>query len=120
LGGCGAGEPRCAAANMSRLKLSARAVQDMQRLFEFLAQYDLDVAHRGNDAIYAALRSLSHQPNSGAPLEERRGVRKLVVDFGASGYLIFHRYRPSVDTVDVLTILHQKENYSALTVGRHV
>jgi plasmid stabilization system protein ParE len=105
---------------MSRLKLSARALQDVRRLFEFLAQYDLDVAQRGNDVIYAALLSLSQKPNSGTPLEGRPGVRKLVVDFGASGYLIFHRYRPSSDTVDVLTILHQKENYSELTVGRHV
>ncbi|MEN9670540.1 MAG: hypothetical protein RL018_817 [Pseudomonadota bacterium] len=55
---------------MSRLKLSAPALQDVRRLFEFLAQYDQD--------------------------------------------------RPSSDTVYVLTILHQKESYSELTVGRHV
>jgi plasmid stabilization system protein ParE len=104
---------------MSRLKLSARAVYDIGRLFEFLAAYDLDVAHRGNDAIYEALKALAKQPASGALLEGRPGVRKLVVDFGASGYLIFHRYRASADTVDVLAILHQKENYSASAIGRN-
>ena len=89
----------------------------MLRLFEFLAQFDLDAAHRGNEVIYQALLGLQTQPHAGAPVPERSGVRKLAVDFGASGYLIFHRYRPQADTIDVLTILHQKENYKTRTVG---
>jgi plasmid stabilization system protein ParE len=102
---------------MPRIKLSSAAHADLSRLFEFLAQYDLDVAHRGNEVIYQALLGLQTQPYSGAPVPERSGVRKLVVDFGASGYLIFHRFRPHADTVDVVTILHQKENYDTRTVG---
>jgi len=102
---------------MSRLTLSTRARQDVQRLFDFLAQYDEAIAQRGNEVIYEALKILTKQPTNGVPLEGRRGMRKLVVDFGASGYLIFHRYRKDVDTVDVLAILHQKENYSPRTVG---
>jgi plasmid stabilization system protein ParE len=104
---------------MPRLNLSVRARADVKRLYDFLAQYDVSVAQRGNDAIYAALLSLTKQPMNGAPvvgLASKSGVRKLVVDFGASGYLIFHRYRAAADTVDVFAILHQKENYTAQSV----
>ena len=69
---------------MPRIKLSNAAQADLIRLFEFLAQYDLDVAHRGNEVIYQALLGLQTQPHAGAPVPERAGVRKLVVDFGAS------------------------------------
>ena len=41
----------------------------------------------------------------------------MVVDFGASGYLIFHKRYESTDVNVVVRIIHQKEWYDATTLG---
>ncbi len=102
---------------MSQLKISNRAKNDLQRLFDFLAQFDLDVAQRGNDAIYDEFFRLQQTPTNGAPVPDRPNVRKLIIDFGASGYQIFHKYYAQSDTTVVLAVLHQKELYELATIG---
>ena len=102
---------------MSRIKLSATARSDIRRLYDFLAQFDLTVADNGNDAIIAGLQYLEAHPTSGAPMADRPNVRKLVVAFGTSGYLIFHKRYEKIDTNLVARIIHQKEWYDAQTIG---
>lgn len=102
---------------MSCIKLSATARGDIQRLYEFLAQFDLTVADNGNDAIIAGLHNLETHPNSGAPVADRPNARKFVVAFGASGYLIFHKRYEKTDTNLVARVIHQKEWYDAQTIG---
>ena len=87
------------------------------RLYDFLAQFDLTVADNGNDAIIATLEYLEAHPQSGSPVEERPNVRKSIVAFGASGYLIFHKRYEKIDTNLVARIIHQKEWYDPQTVG---
>ena len=53
----------------------------------------------------------------GTPLPDRPDVRKMVVDFVASGYLIFHKRYESSDVNVVVRIIHQKEWYDAATIG---
>ena len=105
---------------MSRIELSAAASADIKRLYEFLAQFDLSVADNSNDTIAAGLAYLALNPTSGTPVEDRPHTRKSVVNFGASGYLIFHRYFEKVDVTFVARIIHQKEWYDAqkMSVGR--
>ncbi len=83
---------------MSHIKLSGRARGDLIQLYDFLAQFDLTVADNGNDAIIAGLDYLEAHPQSGAPVEDRPNVRKSIVAFGASGYLIFHKRYDKMDT----------------------
>lgn len=87
------------------------------RLYDFLAQFDLTVADDGNDAIIAGLEYLEAHPQSGSPVEDRPNVRKSIVVFGASGYLIFHKRYEKMDLSLVARILHQKEWYDAQTIG---
>jgi plasmid stabilization system protein ParE len=102
---------------MPRVVLSALAENDVHRLFEFLAQYDRSIAARAVAAILDGIDTLETAPFRGSPLLERPLTRKWVVDFGATGYLVFHTYTPSTDTVHVARVLHQKEDYSALSIA---
>ena len=86
---------------------SLQARDDLQQLFDFLAVFDEAVAHRGIDAIDDGLFQLEQAPNSGSPVPDRPYTRKLVIDFGSSGYLIFHKRYEGTDTTVVLAILHQ-------------
>ena len=49
-------------------------------------------------------------PAIGAPVANRPGLRKLVIDFGSSGYLGLYRYSAKSDSLRVLAIKHQKED----------
>ena len=113
---CQAG-PERATASMSFIKISASARADIQRLYDFLAQFDATVADIGNAAIIAGLEYLEAHPDSGAPVEDRAQVRKSIVVFGVSGYLIFHKRYEKTDTNLVARIIHQKEWYDAKTIG---
>ncbi len=102
---------------MAGIKLSGAARADVQRLYEFLAQFDLEVADRGNAAIIEGLEYIQGNPKSGTPLEGRQDVRKFIVAFGSSGYLIFHKRYEATDTNLIARIIHQKEWYDEHAIG---
>jgi plasmid stabilization system protein ParE len=102
---------------MSFVKQSDTARADLTRLYEFLAQYDVVVAENAIDTIITGLRYIRQYPCSGAPVPNRPNVRKSVVDFGASGYLIFHKYYEHLQKTLISRILHQKEWYDYKTIG---
>lgn len=103
---------------MSHLKFSARILEDLQRLYDFLAQYSVEVADSANATIIDGFSLIETTPSTGSPLPDRKGVRKLVIDFGESGYLIFHKHYEKTDTSLLLAVLHQKERYKPKTIGR--
>ncbi len=102
---------------MSHVKLTAQANADLVRLYEFLAQYDISTADRAIDTIIAAFGILEKMPLGCPPVVGRKDLRKLVIHFGASGYLAFYSYDHRTDTSVVARILHQRERYSTTTVG---
>jgi plasmid stabilization system protein ParE len=102
---------------MSHIKLSEIARLDLVRLYAFLAKYNQSTAVDGLDTVHAGMAYLEKNPFSGSPLPNRKMARKYVIEYGASGYLIFHKYNPITDTVQISTILHQLENYDPDTVG---
>ena len=103
---------------MSHVRLSAQANLDLARLYEFLAQYDFDTADRAIDTIVASLDILEKIPQGCPLVAGRRDIRKLVIDFGASGYLAFYCYDALTDTSTIASIIHQRERWSAKTVTR--
>lgn len=105
---------------MSHVKLSALANDDLARLYDFLAKYSHEVAARAVELILDAIDTLETAPFQGAPVDDRPFVRKLIIDFGANGYLIFHKYNEATDTVQISRVLNQKEHYSADSIGRDV
>ena len=93
---------------MPQVALSRWAQKDLPRLYAFLAKWDVHIAEEAIDTILLAFDGL-HMPGIGAPVPGRAGVRKLVIDFGDTGYTALYRYSKSTDTILVLAIKHQKE-----------
>ena len=94
---------------MPHVKLSARAQSDLARLHTFLADQDANAAGRAMLVIREAFMPLTHAPMIGRPVEDSDGLRELVIDFGASGYLALYRFERLLDAVVILAVKHQRE-----------
>lgn len=93
---------------MPSVRLAPAALQDLQRLREFLRAKSPTAAQRAGAAISQAIRSLSDQPEIGRPVQDMTlEYRELVIDFGGSGYVALYRY--AGQEVVVLAIKHQRE-----------
>lgn len=46
----------------------------------------------------------------GRLVEDHDNLRELVVDFGASGYLVMYCFEPSLGAVTILAVKHQRED----------
>jgi plasmid stabilization system protein ParE len=86
---------------------SARALDHLERAFEFLAQHDPTVALNAAAAIQSAVATLAAHPLIGRRIEA--DIRELVISFGKSGYVALYRFLPHLDVVRVLAIRHQRE-----------
>lgn len=102
---------------MSRISYSPRSRADLVRLYQFLAQYDDAVAQRALATIINSVDYIAAHPYSGSPVPDRTGLRRTVVDFGATGYLIFHKRYEQTDVNLIARIIHQKEWYDEFTIG---
>jgi len=93
---------------MPSVKLAPAALQDLQRLREFLRTKSPVAAQRAGATIAQAVRSLGDQPEIGRPAPDMApDYRELVIDFGGSGYVALYRYVGQ--EVVVLAIRHQRE-----------
>ena len=102
---------------MSFVKYSDTSRADLARLYAFLAQYNENVADKVLDAITEGIDYIEAHPSSGAPLPDRQSVRKFVINFGATGYLVFHKRYEKQNVNFVARIIHQKEWYDEATIG---
>jgi len=75
-----------------------------------MASKDINAAKRVLLIIREAFIPLQHAPMIGRPVEDHDGLRELVIDFGASGYLALYRYEPTLEAVTILAIKHQRED----------
>ena len=93
---------------MPRLIWSPQALQDVQRLYHFLAGKNADAARRAIKAIRESVKVLAHQPGIGRPAEDMEPeYREWIIDFGDSGYVALYRY--DGETAVILAVRHQKE-----------
>ena len=92
---------------MTRLVLSARAANDLDRLAEFLAKSLPQEADKTADVVVEALGILKNHPGVGRAFGP--GLRELVISRGRSGYLALYKYNESTDTAVVIAIRHQRE-----------
>jgi plasmid stabilization system protein ParE len=86
---------------------SARALEHLERAFEFVAENDPSTALDAATAIRSAVSALAAHPLIGRRVE--REVRELVISFGKSGYVALYKFIPHLDLVRVLAIRHQRE-----------
>jgi plasmid stabilization system protein ParE len=93
-----------------RLRLAARAADDLQRLFDYLAEHDLESAERARVAIEKAFGFLVAFPfacRKASP--DHPFLREIVIEFGQSGYVALFEIE-NADTVTIWAVRHQRED----------
>ena len=93
---------------MPHLIWAPSALQDVQRVYRFLAEKNMDAAKRAAKAIREGVKILASQPEIGRPIEEMEPeYREWLIDFGDSGYIALYRYDGRMAVI--LAVRHQKE-----------
>jgi plasmid stabilization system protein ParE len=94
-----------------KVRLTGGALEDLDRLYDFLLKRDLDEAERALAAIERALQLLAFSPFScrKALLQKNPRWRELLIPFGHSGYVALFEIEDE-HTVTVAAIRHQRED----------
>jgi plasmid stabilization system protein ParE len=94
---------------MSQIIYSEQARLDLNRLFVFLAEKEIEVAQRAMLEIDTSIsKQLSKNPK--ICREIGHGLREFIIRFGRSGYIALFDYKEEKDIVEILAIRHQLEN----------
>ncbi len=93
-----------------RVRFAPSAAEDLQRLFDYLAEQDLNAAERAREAIGLSIEILQAFPFScRKATPENPFLRELIIDFGNSGYVALFEVE-NAKTVTVLAVRHQRED----------
>ena len=92
---------------MARLIYSQAAVEDLERLTDFLLDNDPTAAVATIDLIQEAVGVLSRHPLIGRPVDTP--LRELVSSRGRSGCVALYSVERIEDVVLILAIRHQRE-----------
>jgi plasmid stabilization system protein ParE len=92
---------------MTRIEIAPEVGEDFERIFDHLAQYDLDQAPARIGEIIQALNVLEANPLIGRPAAGK--MRELIIGRGSRGYVALYRYVAELDTVFVLAVRSQRE-----------
>ncbi len=87
-----------------QIRFSHESVQDLKRLYDFLAQHDSEVARTTVLNLKTAINRFAEMPHIGRLLEDIEGVREFV--FGR--YVV--RYLVRDEAVYILRFWHSKES----------
>lgn len=96
------------------VRLTAAAIEDLQRLYEHLLDRaasagDLDVAELARQALVASLKRLESEPFLYRKAGGSAFLRELLVPFRGSGHVVLYEIVDSAH-VDVLAVRHQRED----------
>ncbi len=98
------------------VQFSAAADEDLEQLFDFVLQRelesetgDLDIAERALQAIKDGLGFLSVSPFACRKVGDNPFVRELIITFGSSGYVALFEIVDG-STVIIGAIRHQRED----------
>ena len=93
-----------------RVRFTLEAKSDLERLYGFLAEHDLEAAERALDVIDRAWTILEEFPFSCRKAEDSNPfVREIVIPFGSAGYVALFEIEDR-QTVTVLAVHHQRED----------
>lgn len=102
--------PAQIATSVTRIVYSSRALDDLARVFQFLAEHDPAAAVASASAIRSAVEMLARHPYAGRRVAQAaREIRELVISFGRTGYVALYRFHSVKDEVRVLALRHQRE-----------
>lgn len=92
-----------------RVRYTRAAKDDIERLYTFLVEQDLQAARRAKDAIARAMEFLKDFPfacRKASP--DNPFLREMLISFGHSGYIMLFEIEDR-KTVTILAIRHQRE-----------
>jgi plasmid stabilization system protein ParE len=93
---------------MPRLKWSQPALQDVARLYDFLAPKSKNAAQRAVKTIRRSVKTLGRHPEIGRPIEELPPeFREWIIEFGQGAYIALYRYDGT--EVVILAVRHGHE-----------
>lgn len=92
---------------MATVRYGARALADLDRLFDFLAAENPHAAAGAAAVIVDAVKILERHPHIGRPVRGR--LRELVISYGRAGYVALYRVAPRGEQVEIVAIRHQRE-----------
>jgi plasmid stabilization system protein ParE len=92
---------------VARVSYAPRAILDLERLRDFLAEHDPEAALAAAEAIAEAVSVLERHPLIGRPAEA--GMRELIISRGHTGYVALYDWLEAIDTVVILALRHQRE-----------
>ena len=92
---------------MTRIELAAEVLDDFDRFFDHIAQFDAGSAPQRIGEILEAIQILTHSPLIGRPV--KGGKRELVIGHATRGYVALYRYVAAIDTVFLLAVRAQRE-----------
>lgn len=92
---------------MARLIYSERALDDLERLTDFLIESDPRAAAETVGLVAEAVAVLERHPLIGRPVES--GLRELVISRGQTGYVALYSFEQADDAVLILSVRHQRE-----------
>jgi plasmid stabilization system protein ParE len=92
---------------VTRLVFSPSALQDIERLAEFLMESDPETASATTDVLTGGLNILKDHPLIGRPVE--LGYQELIISRGRTGYVALYQYEVERDAAIILAIRHQRE-----------
>lgn len=94
---------------MTKLEWLPEALEDVERLHEFLKGVDIQAANHCVEIILKGSKLLKFTPRLGRPMLDVPGGHELFMQFGASAYVL--RYRLEDDKTVVITrVWHSRED----------
>jgi len=92
---------------MARVQITVRALADLERSFDFLAEHNPKLARERMLSVRRALELLADHPLLGRQAED--GRRELILSRGRFGYVAKYRWVPAEDVILILAVRHQLE-----------
>ena len=93
-----------------QVRYTKAAHEDLERLFDFLLEVDLELAERAIEAIEKATHILQDFPFTCRKAQsDNPFIRELVIPFGSKGYVALFEIEDN-HTVTILAVRHQRED----------
>ncbi|MCM2342513.1 type II toxin-antitoxin system RelE/ParE family toxin [Rhodoferax sp.] len=93
---------------MTRIEMAPELLDDFDRFFDYIAQFDAGSASERIGEIVEAVQILATSPMMGRPV--KGGKRELVIGRATRGYVALYRYVAPLDTAFVLAMRSQRES----------
>jgi plasmid stabilization system protein ParE len=92
-----------------RVRYTRAAKEDLQRLYLFLLERDLEAARRAREAIAKSLEFLQNFPfTCRKATADNPFLREMIIPFDSGGYVALFEIEDN-ETVTILAIRHQRE-----------